>query len=292
MPLHLLGKKSWNVYNPANIARVWRDEDAARAQEEAEEQRMQTFDAAHRLAILRGEVPPPLEEPEPASQEALPPPRTHDHNISSTTTDTRRKRKRHGEDDTDFEMRLAKERATATALTTRNLGPNPTPPAASLTLTDSKGHLTLFPDPSSTVRRHEPNEEVTLEAARKERNFKDQYQMRFINAGSGKDGQGLTDGGPWYVAADGEAAKAAAALVPSKNVFGRDDPGRKGRAAARLDKSDPLAMMKSGAARVREVERERRREMEETDMEVKRMDREEREKKREREAKRTEAEWR
>lgn len=54
MPLHLLGKKSWNVYNTDNIERVRRDEAAARAREEADEQRMQEEDAERRLKILRG----------------------------------------------------------------------------------------------------------------------------------------------------------------------------------------------------------------------------------------------
>ncbi|KAL2129981.1 hypothetical protein VTI74DRAFT_7050 [Chaetomium olivicolor] len=275
MPLHLLGKKSWNVYSPANIARVRRDEEAARAREEAEEQRIQTADAARRLAILRGEVPPPLEELE---THALPPPQGYDYD-SYGSTGSRRKRKRHGEDDTEFEMRLAKERVLAGAPAAHNLPPKPITTPASLV--DSKGHLTLF-EPEVT-RPREPNEEATRDAARKEREIQEQYQMRFVNA-AGRDGQGLTDGGPWYASADGESS---AALVPSKNVFGREDPGRKVREAARLDKSDPLAIMKKGAARVRELEKERRREKEERKREVRRMERDER---RERKRRRAEGE--
>ncbi|KAJ2986204.1 hypothetical protein NUW58_g5139 [Xylaria curta] len=55
---HLLGKKSWNVYNPANIARVKRDEAEAQVRAEAEEKRQQDAEAKRRLAILRGEDPP------------------------------------------------------------------------------------------------------------------------------------------------------------------------------------------------------------------------------------------
>ncbi|CCF31962.1 hypothetical protein CH063_00727, partial [Colletotrichum higginsianum] len=72
MPLHLLGKKSWNVYNADNIARVRRDEAAAKAKEEAEEQRMQEVDAERRLAILRGEAPPPLAPVEAPEDEPRP----------------------------------------------------------------------------------------------------------------------------------------------------------------------------------------------------------------------------
>ena len=58
MPLHLLGKKSWNVYNTDNVERVRRDEADARAREEAAEQLMQEQDAERRIALLRGEEPP------------------------------------------------------------------------------------------------------------------------------------------------------------------------------------------------------------------------------------------
>lgn len=50
----MLGKKSWNVYNPEAIARVRRDEAEARAREAEEEKRSREDDAADRLAQLRG----------------------------------------------------------------------------------------------------------------------------------------------------------------------------------------------------------------------------------------------
>ncbi|KAG7285466.1 hypothetical protein NEMBOFW57_010094 [Staphylotrichum longicolle] len=278
MPLHLLGKKSWNPYNPAAIARVRRDEAAAQAQEEAEEQRMQEVDAARRLAILRGEVPPPLEPP--SEPHGPPTSRSHDRDPYGGGS---RKRKRHGEDDTDFEMRLARERATLGAQATRELAtaarPAPTITTAPASLVDSKGHISLFSE-AETARPREGNKEATEEAARKERELKDQYKMRLVNA-AGKDGQGLTDGGPWYASADGEAS---GALVPSKNVFGRDDPKRKVREAVRLGASDPLAMMKRGAKMVRELGKDRKREAEERERDLKALEREERreEKRRER----------
>ncbi|KAG9717065.1 hypothetical protein KCU60_g9544, partial [Aureobasidium melanogenum] len=55
MVLHLLGKKSWNVYNKDNIDRVRRDEAAAQAREQEAERRMDQEDAARRIAILRNE---------------------------------------------------------------------------------------------------------------------------------------------------------------------------------------------------------------------------------------------
>ncbi|KAH6851176.1 hypothetical protein B0I37DRAFT_353548 [Chaetomium sp. MPI-CAGE-AT-0009] len=252
MPLHLLGKKSWNVYNPANIARVRRDEAAAQAREEAEEQRMQENDAARRLAILRGEAPPLLEEPQHPNETLPAPPRGRDHDAHGPSH--QRKRKRHGEDDTDFEMRVARERAAAGDRAARELATttsSSTATTSSAPLVDSKGHLTLFPEPDTTPRPREGNEEAAREAARREREFKDQYQMRLVNA-AGRDGQGLTDGGPWYasaaaVAGEGAGASSGALVVPSKNVFGREDPGRGARAAARLDASDPLAVMRRGA---------------------------------------------
>ncbi|KAK3314665.1 hypothetical protein B0H66DRAFT_317894 [Apodospora peruviana] len=270
MPLHLLGKKSWNVYNTDNIARVQRDEAAARAREEAEEQRMQEADAERRLAILRGETLPPLpderedEKRREADREKTAAGARRDREILGAADDHgRRKRKRAGEDDTDYEMRVARERAEAGDRVARELAAPGT--TTSVLLIDGAGHISLFgpaEEKTQNPRQQgiEKNEEAEREAARKKREFEDQYQMRLVNA-AGKDGLGLTDGGPWYAAPDGDAP--AATLVPSKNVFGRDDPGRKVREAARLNASDPLAMMKSAAAKVRELGKERKREAEE-----------------------------
>ncbi|KAK4133120.1 hypothetical protein BT67DRAFT_360312, partial [Trichocladium antarcticum] len=226
-PSHLLGKKSWNVYNPANIARVRRDEAAAQAKEEAEEQRMQEADAARRLAILRGETPPPLESDAPSPLRA--PARQPTSNDDRHGAGVGRKRKRPGEDDTDLEMRLARETAAAGSRAAHEpAAAAPTPP-----LVDSNGHISLFPAPATP-----PPAAQSADAARKERALKDQYQMRLVNA-AGRDGRGLTDGGPWYASGEGGAAPA-----PSRDVWGREDPRRKGREAKRLGASDPLAMMK------------------------------------------------
>ncbi|KAF8436110.1 hypothetical protein BGX38DRAFT_1215568 [Terfezia claveryi] len=53
MPLHLLPKKSWNVYNADNIERVRRDEEIARKKEEEEETKMKQEDADRRMMELR-----------------------------------------------------------------------------------------------------------------------------------------------------------------------------------------------------------------------------------------------
>lgn len=271
LPSHLLGKKSWNVYNADNIARVRRDEAEARAREEADEQRMQEADAARRLAILRGEIPPPLEPEAPTDDSLLSLPRPWDGSA--------RKRKRVGEDDTEFEMRVAREQQTAVAST-----PTPRPglsAPASVSLTDSKGHISLFPPPETkTLTKAERNPDVEREKARKERDLKDQYQMRFVNAGGSKEALGAGKVGPWYAAAGSTTAGDGDAM-PSKDVWGNDDPRRKEREVARLGASDPLAMMKRGAAKVRELGKERNREAEEREGEMEAMRREEKRRRRE-----------
>jgi hypothetical protein len=253
---------------------VRRDEAAAQAKEEAEEQRMQEVDAVRRLAILRGEIPPPLEQDEP-EPEPLPAP-AHQASGDRHGHGSGRKRKRHGEDDTDFEMRLALEHASAGSRVAHELAAKPSSSLPAPPLVDSKGHISLFS--SGLPPPAEKNEEAEREAARKKREFTDQYQMRLVNA-AGKDGLGLTDGGPWYATAEGEAS---GALVPSRNVWGREDPKRKGREAKRLDASDPLAMMKRGATKVRELEKGRRGEREERERELESLEREERRRERKR----------
>ncbi|KAJ0164954.1 hypothetical protein CTA2_12774 [Colletotrichum tanaceti] len=238
MPLHLLGKKSWNVYNADNIARVRRDEAAAKAKEEAEEQRMQEIDAERRLAILRGEVPPPLPLVEAAEDET----RSRDRDAGPVGRE-RKKRKRAGEDDTEFELRVAKERADVIETANDTLRKS----TSSAPIVDSDGHIDLFGE-ERKQGRHLKNEEAEKEAAEKKKELEDQYTMRFSNA-AGKDG--LV--GPWY-AASGAIAELE---PPSKDAWGNEDPGRKKRDAERIVSNDPLAMMKRGASKVRQVKKER-----------------------------------
>ena len=92
MPLHLLGKKSWNVYNPENVARVRRDEAEARARDAANEKYLRDNEANDRLARLRStenHAQDPIEDSDPS-------PRVH------------KKRRVTGEDDTERDIRLAR----------------------------------------------------------------------------------------------------------------------------------------------------------------------------------------
>ncbi|PFH56714.1 hypothetical protein XA68_16108 [Ophiocordyceps unilateralis] len=258
MPLHLLGKKSWNVYNANNIARVRRDEAAAIASEEAEEQRTQQIDAERRLAILRGEAPPPLDFPN-GDDEVGP----HEHQSfdedSSRRSDSgvRRKRKRQGEDDTDFELRLAREKNKERESRSNVLQRRDT---SSAPIVDRAGHTDLFGDERS--RAHAQNKaEAESESRRKEQEYKDQYRMRLSSA-AGKAGLSK----PWYSQLDGGSATMDA---PSKDVWGNEDPRRKQREAQRLVKDDPLALMKEGTARTRELKAERKRLQEERDAQLK-----------------------
>ncbi|KAI0407837.1 hypothetical protein F4802DRAFT_488990 [Xylaria palmicola] len=287
MPLHLLGKKSWNVYNPANIARVKRDETEAQARNEAEKKRQQDLEAERRLAILRGEVPPALPPPpSPSPPPTLPASAPETHRKRERDDDTagrsrggeRRKRKRFGEDDTDFEMRIARERADgAAAGTVARL--HSSSKTSNAPLVDSRGHISLFPEDGKEgdAPENQKNEEAEREAAKKRQALEDQYTMRFANA-AGRGGVGVTGSGPWYAsdgAGDLRGSAEGRAEVPGKDVWGNDDPKRKARDAARIVVDDPLAMMKRGAAKVRDVERERRALNEEKAKELKKLRKEE-----------------
>jgi hypothetical protein len=266
---HLLGKKSWNVYNTDNIAKVKRDEAAAKALEEAEEQRMQELDAERRIQILRGEIPTPLPiEDTPNS--------THEsrENRSYGSGRERKRRKKAGENDTDFELRVAREDQASAANTETQLvlrKENNAP------LTDHKGHISLFPTDSSK-QPVEKNPEAEKEAAKKKREYEDQYTMRFSNAAGFK--QGLEN--PWYSKPTGGEVVAVQEEVVGKDVWGNEDPRRKERETKRIVDNDPLAFMKKGAAQVRQVERERKLWREEKEKELRELEEAEKRKKRKR----------
>ena len=216
---------------------------------------MQAIDAERRMAILRGEVPPPLDNDDAPKAE---PPHATSH-PSGSDREPHRKRKRRGEDDTDFEMRLARERVEASeaaALSAAAAGP--------MSLVDSRGHISLFAEPAQAERTDEKKRYDAEDEA---------YRMRLVNA-AGKDGRGLTDGGPWYATAEKDLSSS---VPPSRishkeeGIWGKEDPARKAkREAASMSLSDPLAMMKWGAKQVRELEKERRRGEEEREEERRR----------------------
>lgn len=262
----MLGKKSWNVYNQDNIERVRRDEAAARAKEEAEEQRMQQIDTERRMQILRGEIPTPLPEIEDKPNDGG----REDSSYGSGRE--RKRRKKAGENDTDFEMRIAQDQTLASdskkQIVLRGSVDAP--------LVDHSGHIDLFPQERSS-KSVEKNAEAEKETAKRKKEYEDQYTMRFSNAAGFK--QGLEN--PWY-SRNAVTAEALANDMPSKNVWGDEDPGRKEREAARMMSNDPLAAMRQGAAQVRQVEKERKRWREEKEKEIRELEEAERRRKRRR----------
>lgn len=254
---------------------------------------MQATDAARRLAILRGETPPPLPEPEPTIDPSSTTfARRDDKSNSGTTT---RKRKRNGEDDTDFEMRLVRERAEIGARVAGELGGGGGGGGKrrEVELVGRDGHIDLVgapPEMKGGNNKEGRNPEYEEEAARKRREIEDQYTMRFSNA-AGRDG--FAAGDPWYASAAGARKPATAREAkegevgmeaPTKNVWGRDDPKRQDREVKRIMSNDPLAMMKMGAKKVRDIEKERKKEDAERERELEQLKRDERRREKRRKA--------
>ena len=233
----MLGKKSWNVYNQENIAKVRRDEAEAKLREEEEERRTQEVDSDQRLQLLRGEQPVPSRGEDHVDL-------ADPHSVRREDGVSRKKRKLIGEDDTDRDLRLAREDAQARSTQYEMLKK----PSNDVSILDRRGHITLLSE------EHQPkqkNSEAKSEAAQKRRKFEDQYTMRFSNA-AGLD-QGLED--PWYAAG---GAKVAPKDIAGKDVWGNEDPRRKQRERQRLDANDPMAAMKKGVKKLREAEQNRK----------------------------------
>lgn len=236
MPLHLLGKKSWNVYNKANIDKVRQDEAIAKAAEEAEEERMQALDAERRMQILRGEKPIAIPLDSPSSCIS----KYHQSDRSELSHRERKLRKKANENDTEFEMRVACQKFKE-AKANRD----------KLSLTSS-----LIPHiASEQINVQRKNPEAEREALEKQREFEDQYTMRFSNAAGFKKSPGEL---PWYSKCEGSTIRDDKYKVCSKDVWGKDDPGRLQRENMRIMSNDPLVMMKAGASKVRELEREKK----------------------------------
>ncbi|KAH1878673.1 hypothetical protein KXW95_003619 [Aspergillus fumigatus] len=243
MPLHLLGKKSWNVYNPENIARVRRDEAEAKAREEEEERRMQEIDAERRIQILRGEqhsTPPPP----PSALSDTRRDRTHGEDAGRY----RKRRRLAGENDTDRDIRLAREDAQLMMAKKEELAVSKK--TSDAPLLDSKGHINLFPS-EAAQQPVEKNKEAEKEAADRNRSYEDQYTMRFSNAAGYRQSAGQM---PWYSSSSRDAL--APDAMPEKDVWGNEDPMRQEREKARLDANDPLMAIKRGVRQLKSVELE------------------------------------
>ncbi|OQE30995.1 hypothetical protein PENFLA_c002G10843 [Penicillium flavigenum] len=250
MPLHLLGKKSWNVYNAENIARVRRDEAQAKAREEEDERIMQQVDAERRIKILRGERPP-TPPPAPSLQSSEPGTRS-DRKSASDAGGFRKRRRIAGEDDTDRDIRYAREDAAqAVAKREELMLASRKADTAQAPILDKSGHINLFPAASAKT---EKNSEAEAEAARKKRSYEDQYTMRFSNAAGFKETIGQKT---WYSSAEQNVT--APGSMPEKDVWGNEDPRRKERTQARMSANDPLAAMKRGVRQLKATEQERRR---------------------------------
>ena len=229
---------------------------------------MQEIDAERRIQILRGlpvEVHSTPVEKEQVSQSR------------ENRPDRERKRRRiAGEDDTDRDIRYALENnAIAPAKAEIQMKSKKSSDAP---ITDVNGHINLFP--MEGTRHNAPkNVEVEAEKAKKQKDFEDQYTMRFSNAAGFKQAIGER---PWYhrTSATGGGDGEEEVEAPSKDVWGNEDPRRKEREKMRTINDDPLAAIQKGVAGVREVEHERKKWKEEKDREIREL--EEAEKRRDR----------
>ena len=232
---HLLGKKSWNVYNQDNIDKVRRDEAAAQLREKEERRRVDEADAEARLQTLRGIQNINRAEQVETLADSQPGPRQR----------PSKKRRLDSEDDTDRDIRLAQQLQTL-----QSVKPIPNSKTAGVTsLLDKDGHINLFPD--NATRKSKGNDEVAAEDAKRQQDLEDQYTMRFANAAGRSKGSGK----PWYTgpATDGLPDSG---VVP-KNVWGNEDPHREAREQKRLNANDPLAAMKKGVKQLREADKHR-----------------------------------
>lgn len=248
--LHLLGKKSWNVYNTANVERVRKDEAEVRAREEAQEQRMQEEDAERRIALLRGEDVGPVQQ----SAEDLDEVSQKRHRNKHDDEERDRKRRRRGEDDTDRDIRHARQDTEAGQKATRSLLKEREKEAP---LQDHAGNIQLIPAPDEVaIRKAEKNAEVEAEKAKKRKREEDQYMMKFSNAAGYQNGMQK----PWYAAAGKDAAPSTdlvLAEAQGKDVWGNEDPRRKERERGRISSSDPFAAMQQAQRQLKQSARDK-----------------------------------
>lgn len=281
MPLHLLGKKSWNVYNPNAIAKVRADEAAHAAREEAQNELELAYQADVRLAQLRGLPEPPrpaeLDVDLDAERDAGSKRRLEGKEEDAGRVERRLKRRRPGEDDTDRDLRVARqemegkvERISAGRSQRREKEKDD-----ALPLVGEDGHIQLFApaslpaSPAYDSRKKNP-EQLFKEKQREE--FEG-GAMRFDAAGSNRSNPATK---PWYAGVISRSAHAGISDQQhspfmeevGRDVWGNEDVNRKARDAARISTADPMAMMQMAQRKLKAVEREREMWKKEREVEV------------------------
>ncbi len=236
---------------------------------------MQEVDAERRLQLLRG-----------LKVDALPSQAQEDEVHTQARRDgpgrDRKRRRIAGEDDTDRDIRFAQENsAIVPAKAEMQLKSKESSDAP---ITDNKGHINLFPVEGSS-RNPPKNVEVEAEKAKRQKEFEDQYTMRFSNAAGFKQAVGEK---PWYHTMHTNGEKKEEAEAPSKDVWGNEDPRRKERERMRMAADDPLAAIKKGVVGVREAERERKKWKDEKDREIREIEEADRRRRRKRRRQREE----
>lgn len=261
-----------------------RDEADQQAREEQDERRMQEQDAVYRIAILRGEVPPPIKAPSP------PPGQTGSVRQSRDGSDGRdRKRRRlRGEDDTDRDMRIAREDAAAGAAVREKLSHSERDRQdGNVSVTDHAGHIQLFAAPNErALLKNSRNAEAEAEKAKKAREIEDQYTMRFSNAAGFSQS---ASSAPWYASSSKQGLETQ---VPSKDVWGNEDPSRRDREQTRLSSNDPMAFMRRAQSQLKQSETDKEKWKLQKEREIIELDRAEKEERRRRRERRHERDHR
>jgi hypothetical protein len=281
MPLHLLGKKSWNVYNADNVERVRRDEADARAREEAAEQLMQEQDAERRIALLRGEEPPALPVLADENEDAHGPRRRYD---EAAAPRERKRRRLKGEDDTEREIRYAREDVEAGSQARDSLRTKPKDDSDA-PLQDHAGHIQLFSAPEERQsRKSETSKDEKAAKRKRDEQEQQQHGMRFSDAAGYRTGTNK----PWYTASDRPTrednhkptSELVLAEVQGKDVWGNEDPRRIERERTRLVSSDPFAMMQQAQKQLKRSEGDREKWQAKRDRELRQLKKEEERKRR------------
>jgi hypothetical protein len=133
--------------------------------------------------------------------------------------------------------------------------------------------MDLFRDDQPGSKKVEKNEEAEAEKAKREREFEDQYTMRFENA-AGRSGFKEK---PWYSKIGDQSTEEgkmvdeekSGTFGENKDVWGNPDPRRNEREKARLNTNDPLTMMKRAQQQLKQSENDKRKWHEQRDRETK-----------------------